>query len=144
AVRRQSAECERQERRRDRDDQAVHPGMAHSGCVDDRAVVVQCPVPLREAVPPPARGDVVRLAERCDSEPDSRHEPDQGNGDQANVDRRASEETDQALAARLRAERDSLFDGRHQATTFSLRNRRTLRIMTGAMMTNMITATAAP
>jgi len=28
--------------------------------------------------------------------------------------------------------------------TFSLRNRRTLRIMTGAIMTNMITATAAP
>ena len=40
--------------------------------------------------------------------------------------------------------RNGLFDGRHQATTFSLRNRRTLRTMTGAMMTNMITATAAP
>ena len=78
------------------------------------------------------------------AEPDGRHEPDQGDRDQADVNRRASEETDEALAPRLRADRDGLFDGGHQATTFSLRNRRTLRIMTGAMMTNMITATAAP
>src|SRR5207253_5912779 len=135
---------QRQDGRRHRDDDAVHPRMTHSGRVDDMAVVVQRPVPLRERMPPTARGDVVRLAEGGEGKPDRRHEPDDADRDQDDVDRRASNEADETLAPRPRGERNRLFDGGHQATTRSLRNRRTFNTMTGAISTSMITATAAP
>ena len=47
-------------------------------------------------------------------------------------------------ASRLRANELGGLDGRHQATTFSLRKRRMLKTITGMIRTSITTATAAP
>src|SRR6266403_878324 len=95
-------------------------------------------------MPPAAGRDRRRLAEGGERETDRRHEPDEGDSDERNVQRCAAEDADQPFAACLRPDRDRRFDSGHQATTFSVRKRRTFRTITGAISTSMITATAAP
>src|SRR6202035_1569957 len=108
------------------------------------AVVVQRPVPLRERMPPAAGGDRRRLAEGRKGEADRRHEPNERDPHKRDVKRCRGGETDEPLAPCLCPDRDRRFERGHQATTFSVRKRRTFRIITGAISTSMITATAAP
>src|SRR5206468_34268 len=130
---------QRQDGRWQGDEETVQERVTHARAVDHRAVAVQRPVPVDQRVPPTGRRDVALLAERGDGEAESWNEPDEGDCDQCDVERRPGGEPGDALCTSRSRDRNRTVDRRHQVITRSLRNRRTFKIITGSVNTSIRT-----